>query len=1425
MSFKKYLTGFVMALSVVLSAASLFAADIVGLDTTAGANWRTAANFDSSGGTEYGSDGYIVYGLNQIDGQYDGSYTVADGATHDQSHLPAYITGITRATTGMWSGNGNFGQMQDPDNANALTSVPLLANGAEPQTYTIQRTAGTAFRLTVLVASGDGGNVTHVTTCQDSVDQETQSTNHAANGLHYHVYDVEAGSGDVTVTVNDLNAAYHITGLAFDPPPTVPGALTLSSATVTNITSTNALGGVVLGGTNAYVTLYWGTNNAAKTFTWEATNSTLASSLQATGTLGNVVISNLVADSQYFYIFYASNNVGGLTNWSAINQSFDSGLTGKSVTNLSAAAANPTKIDLTWTDNFNTETGYVIQRSPDGSSWVALTTTASNESSYADSSVSWTNTYHYRIAATNAAGLSAWSTTAQATTPARTNRIDTDFTEATFDDIGILRDIPNSGLASITLDDPNDRLVVATTGGTDMWGSRNNAPIGYILKPTGPLWFMETEIEYATADSGKVFGLTVYSDSDGAKPDFTFGLDRWAGGTGLIKLQGLGDNNPNISVIASNATRVVLRVEAEDDGGGPGFARYTLKYDLLLGGGMRTLTTYDSNFSNARVGLVMKTNAGKTGYVHNLEIDTLIQPVLTNPAVTNITATTALGGVALSGGSAYLTLYWGGSDEGASFTWDETNALPLEQTTGTVNGVAISNLVADTQYFYIFYASNSVSGLTNWSDLSQSFGSALTGKSVTNLSAIASIGQVDLSWTDNFNSETGYVIQRSPDGSSWAALTTVAAGSSGYSDVNVLPLSTYHYRIAATNASGLSDWSTAAQATLPYPPSDNCRITFTNFAGRGTLTNFPALVKLSTNITDFAYDGFLSTNGYDLRFWTNAALTGTEVNYEIEQWSTGDTSHVWVQVPRLTQNSSIWASWGNPAYNSQATYTTDGSVWNTEYQGVWHMNDGTGETVAQDATASNETATLQNMESGTDWVPGNIAGALDFDGANEYLSTALMVAQANSSPPSVTFSAWAYPHTANGNYESVFGTDNGGWDWELGLHSSLKWEIFNGNGQVISTHNATLNDWQHIAAVFDKAAGNVKVYVNGVEQVIAGIGYEAHNPLRIGGMGYGYFDGLIDEARVSHIDRSEDWIWACWMNQGGNHSAFVDYGTVAQADTNLPTLASATVTNITTTNALGGVVLGTTDAYITLYWGESDEGNAFTWALTNSSLASSLQSTGTLSNVAISNLVVDTRYYYVFYASNSVGTVWTAADQSFNSALTGKSVTDLVATAASIPEIDLTWTDNFNTETGYVIQRSPDGSSWAALTTTAADVSSYTDTGLSELSTNHYRIAATNGTGLSDWSSTDVATTPARPNQIDTDFTEADFNDIGIMRDIPNAGLASITLDDTNDRLVFATTGGTDMWGSRNNAPIGYILKPTGPLWFMEAEIEYETAD
>lgn len=69
---------------------------------------------------------------------------------------------------------------------------------------------------------------------------------------------------------------------------------------------------------------------------------------------------------------------------------------------------------------------------------------------------------------------------------------------------------------------------------------------------------------------------------------------------------------------------------------------------------------------------------------------------------------------------------------------------------------------------------------------------------------------------------------------------------------------------------------------------------------------------------------------------------------------------------------------------------------------------------------------------------------------------------------------------------------------------------------------------------------------------------------------------------------------------------------------------------------------------------------------------------------------------------------------------------NLIATASSSSQINLTWTDNATDESGYEVERSPDGAAWALLTTTPAGAVSYADTGLTAATTYHYRLRAVN---------------------------------------------------------------------------------------------------
>jgi hypothetical protein len=84
---------------------------------------------------------------------------------------------------------------------------------------------------------------------------------------------------------------------------------------------------------------------------------------------------------------------------------------------LSAAATASDTIALAWTDNSDDETGFKIQRSPNGSTWADLDTAAADATSYNDETCSPNTTYYYRVCATNGAGDSAYTDAASAKTP------------------------------------------------------------------------------------------------------------------------------------------------------------------------------------------------------------------------------------------------------------------------------------------------------------------------------------------------------------------------------------------------------------------------------------------------------------------------------------------------------------------------------------------------------------------------------------------------------------------------------------------------------------------------------------------------------------------------------------------------------------------------------------------------------------------------------------------------------------------------------------------------------------------------------------------------------------------------------------------------------------------------------------------------
>lgn len=429
-------------------------------------------------------------------------------------------------------------------------------------------------------------------------------------------------------------------------------------------------------------------------------------------------------------------------------------------------------------------------------------------------------------------------------------------------------------------------------------------------------------------------------------------------------------------------------------------------------------------------------------------------------------------------------------------------------------------------------------------------------------------------------------------------------------------------------------WGAASVSALAADFSSwtgQMRIAFTGYTRPEALSNFPALVVFS-NRPGFAYSQFLSGSNADLRF-ADATLT-RELNYEVETWNTNGVSLVWVQVPRLAgTNTTLWAYWGKTGQSVPAC-ATNGAVWEGSFRGVWHLD----ETVTDETAVGRHYDSTSNhfdgAQDGNGPVGGVIGSAQGFDGNDKITMGAVVNLNA------YTKEAWVRV-TANGNLMSS-GNSHAFWVPSGNLQAG-----HNGDwGAVAEPIAFPVGSWQHVAVTYDAAVngGQLALYHNG-SQVAVATGKVPPGPDAIAYLGShggaNFFAGQIDEARISCVARSSNWIWACWMNQASN-------AVFATTTVGVPVIQNAAPSDVTATSAvLNGVLVSNrmSSSYVTVYWGTNDAGTAARdWQF--SGPLRGLQAAGPVSR-AVSGLAPNRTYFYTYCASNASGIAWTQPSLAF----------------------------------------------------------------------------------------------------------------------------------------------------------------------------------
>ena len=156
-------------------------------------------------------------------------------------------------------------------------------------------------------------------------------------------------------------------------------------------------------------------NKIMLTWNYGATNqtgfqierSTDAVSFGILGTVGRNSLSYSDATAIPGYGYYyrvAAFNTGGNSPYSSVIQI---GTPPIAPSNLAGTAVSTSQINLTWQDNSNNETGFILQRSTDNVTFITVTTTPANANSYSDSGLLAGTKYYYHLMSSNNWGNSA----------------------------------------------------------------------------------------------------------------------------------------------------------------------------------------------------------------------------------------------------------------------------------------------------------------------------------------------------------------------------------------------------------------------------------------------------------------------------------------------------------------------------------------------------------------------------------------------------------------------------------------------------------------------------------------------------------------------------------------------------------------------------------------------------------------------------------------------------------------------------------------------------------------------------------------------------------------------------------------------------------------------------------------------------------
>ncbi len=310
----------------------------------------------------------------------------------------------------------------------------------------------------------------------------------------------------------------------------------------------------------------------------------------------------------------------------------------------------------------------------------------------------------------------------------------------------------------------------------------------------------------------------------------------------------------------------------------------------------------------------------------------------------------------------------------------------------------------------------------------------------------------------------------------------------------------------------------------------------------GTFNDFPLYIDLSKLPASFFTH--VRSDGYDIRVTAGLQNLPVELVW-INTTSGSEGGELYFRAPTVssTKNMSFYIYYGNASASTDPTST---DVWSNGFNGVWHLQTSSG--TVYDSTANSNDGILVNGIP-ADFIEGAIGNGYDCDGTN-YIQ--IPPGSLNISGP-LTMSAWTVldatsmglsemPLMSTLDAASTIG-------YALAIYpasNTMEIRTHGGAPQTgYSSGSMSAAGTYYSACAIDAGTGFLMKSNGTTSSGTIGQPSIGSNEFYIGFTEYAmtnpYFNGIIDEVRVSSVARPADWMTNEYRNV--NNSSFFTVGT------------------------------------------------------------------------------------------------------------------------------------------------------------------------------------------------------------------------------------------------------------------------------------------